>query len=87
MCTQILNDFFTFARGNKSDDMKIVTNRAFRAHMNHYLSCAEEETVYITRPGGKLLMISPVPVGDVPFIKAGYGKEPDKLLTEEPKQE
>lgn len=62
--------------------MKIVTTKAFRANLNHYLSCAKEETVYITRPGGQLLMISPVPVGDVPFIKAGYGKEPDKLITE-----
>lgn len=62
--------------------MKIATNRAFRAHMNHYFSCAEEETVFITRPGGKLLMISPVPKGDVESIMKGYGKEPDKLITE-----
>ena len=62
--------------------MKIATTRAFRARMNHYLSCAEEETVYITRPGGKLVMISSVPKSDVQLIKKGYGKIPDKLLTE-----
>ncbi|MDD5952024.1 MAG: hypothetical protein PUC53_09245 [Bacteroidales bacterium] len=62
--------------------MKIVTTKAFRANLNHYLTCAQEETVYVTRPGGKLLMITPVPVGDVKNIKAGYGKEPDKLITE-----
>lgn len=62
--------------------MKIVTTKAFRANLNHYLTCSQEETVYITRPGGKLLMISPVPDGDVQHIKAGYGKEPDRLITE-----
>ncbi len=62
--------------------MKIVTTKAFRANLNHYLSCAREETVYVTRPGGQLLMITPVPVGDVQNIKSGYGKEPDKLITE-----
>lgn len=64
-------------------NMKIVTTRAFRAHMNHYLSCAEEEIVYITRPGGKLLMISPVPIGDVSVLRKAYGKEPEKLITDE----
>ena len=62
--------------------MKIATTRAFRARMNHSLSCAEEETVYVTRPGGKLVMISPVPNSDVQLIKRGYNKTPDKLLTE-----
>ena len=62
--------------------MKIASIRAFRAHLNHYLSCAEDETVYVTRPGGRLLMISPVPKGDVESILKGYGKEPDKLITE-----
>lgn len=62
--------------------MKIASIRAFRAHLNHYLSCAEDETVFVTRPGGRLLMITPVPKGDVESILKGYGREPDKLITE-----
>ena len=62
--------------------MKIATTKAFRANLNHYLTCAKGETVFITRPGGQLLMITHVPVGDVAAIKAGYGKKPDKLITE-----
>lgn len=62
--------------------MKITTTKRFRAELNHYLNCAQEETVYITRPGKRLLMVTAVPIGDVAAIKAGYGKEPDKLITE-----
>lgn len=62
--------------------MKITSIRSFRANLNHYLSCAEEEIVFVTRPGGKLLMITHIPEGDVDMIKAGYGKDPDKLITE-----
>ena len=62
--------------------MKIASIRAFRAHLNHYLTCAEQETVFVTRPGGGLLMVTPVPKGDVESIIKGYGKKPDKLITE-----
>ena len=62
--------------------MKIVTTKAFRAYLNHYLTCVLEETVYITRPGGKLLRLTPVPDRDVEDIKKIYGKKPDKLITE-----
>ena len=66
--------------------MKIVTTKKFRATLQHYLDQAREETVYITRPGGKLLMLLSVPDQDVEIIKNGYGKEPDKLITEDKKQ-
>lgn len=62
--------------------MKIASTRAFRAHLNHYLSCAEDETVFVTRPGDGLLMITPVPKRDVELIIKGYGKEPDKFIIE-----
>lgn len=62
--------------------MKIASIRAFRAHLNHYLTCAEQETVFVTRPGGGLLMVTPIPKRDVEAILRGYGKEPDKLITE-----
>ena len=61
--------------------MKLVTSKAFRSRMNEFAARAEMETIYITRPGGKLLCVTSVPSEDVAQIKMVCG-EPEKALSE-----
>ena len=44
--------------------MILVTTKAFRARIAEFATRAESETIYITRPGGRMLMLSSVPEGD-----------------------
>lgn len=39
--------------------MRIIGSREFRAKLAFFLSQAEKETIYIKRPHGKLLKVSP----------------------------
>ena len=46
--------------------MKFTSTREFREKLAAYLEAAEgDETVYILRPGGKVLKVSRVPEGDL----------------------
>ena len=59
--------------------MKIVTSKAFRARLAEYSARAEIETIYITRPGGRLLQLTAVPEGDREQIIAVAGEKETDL--------
>lgn len=45
--------------------MKLYTTKAFRARFAECAGCADNEVVYIKRPGGRLLKLESVPQEDV----------------------
>jgi len=49
--------------------MKIYSTREFRSRLAKCLSEAVTETVFVDRPGHKLIQLIPVPVDDVKTIK------------------
>ncbi|MBR5174307.1 MAG: hypothetical protein IKW89_00070 [Bacteroidales bacterium] len=61
--------------------MKLVSSKAFRSRISEFSQLAEKETIYITRPGGRLLMLSSVPEGDRKQILRTVGQK-DTLVLE-----
>ena len=61
--------------------MKLVSSKAFRARLQEFSDLAEKETIYITRPGGRLLMLSCVPNGDRKQILRTVGEKDTTLET------
>ena len=61
--------------------MKLVSSKAFRSRISEFANLAEKETIYITRPGGRLLMLSAVPEGDKKQILRTVG-EKDTMVVE-----
>ncbi|MBQ9174311.1 MAG: hypothetical protein IJ161_11335 [Bacteroidales bacterium] len=59
--------------------MKLVSSKAFRARLPEFSRLAETETIYISRPGGKLLMLSAVPKGDRKQILRTVGEKETSL--------
>ena len=66
---------------NYSCGMKLVSSKAFRSRISEFSRLAEKETIYITRPGGRLLMLSSVPEGDRKQILRTVGVK-DTLVLE-----
>lgn len=59
--------------------MILVSSKAFRARLAEFSTRAESETVYITRPGGRLLMLTAVPEGDRKQILRTVGNKETEL--------
>lgn len=59
--------------------MKLVTSKAFRARFAEFSARAELETIYITRPGGRLLQLTAVPEGDIRQILKTVGEKESDL--------
>lgn len=59
--------------------MILVSSKAFRARLAEFSARAETETVYITRPGGRLLMLSGVPEGDRAQVLRTVGEKETEL--------
>lgn len=59
--------------------MILVTSKAFRARLAEFTARAENETVYITRPGGRLLQLTVVPEGDRKQILRTIGEKEKEL--------
>lgn len=59
--------------------MKLVSSKAFRARLAEFCKVAESESVYISRPGGRLLVLSAVPEGDIRQILRTAGKKEKEL--------
>lgn len=55
--------------------MKVVSSKAFRARLAEFSARAERETIYITRPGNRLLQLSAVPEGDISQILSAAGEK------------
>lgn len=59
--------------------MKLVTSKAFRARFAEFSARAEQETIFITRPGGRLLQLTVVPEGDMKQILKAVGEKETEL--------
>ena len=59
--------------------MKVVSSKAFRARLAEFSARAEQETIYITRPGGRLLQLTAVPEGDIKQIMKAAGEKETEL--------
>jgi len=59
--------------------MILVSSKAFRARLAEFSARAETETVYITRPGGRLLQLTVVPEGDCKQILRTIGEKETEL--------
>lgn len=55
--------------------MKVINTREFRANLSQYCELAENETVYIRRPGKKLIQLTLAPKGDAEMISKLNGKD------------
>ncbi len=60
--------------------MKLFTSKAFRARFAECAGCADNEVVYIKRPGGHMLKLESVPQEDVIRILEMLGPSTERRL-------
>lgn len=60
--------------------MRLYTTKAFRARISECAHCAENETVYIERPKGRLLQLTAVPDDDAKQILKTLGNAKERAL-------
>ena len=61
--------------------MKLVSSKAFRARLAEFSALAESETIFISRPGGRLLQLTAVPEGDKKQILRTVGEKDTEITT------